>query len=273
MGDEGKEITWQELANLVKELGRGLMASGVKPGDRVGIIGPNSPQWIAADLAILSIGAETIPTTTPTLTIDVSDSTSDREDLISWKKLIDRKEKASSQQFFEQLEEIGTPEYQTKYLIESEQLARRLKLTPEDLLFSFLPLSEPMERIGFYATMFVGNRVVYVKEPKIENLPRYHPTITIWSRKLFQTIHDEIRGTYLKRSRMVRYFFDRATEKDAATRIGWIDRNIHKKIRTELGGNLRAVVRAESVDHSLLSFFHRVGVSLVDPVREIPINN
>jgi len=38
-----------------------LRARGVRPGDRVALIGENSPDWIALDLAIMAEGAMTVP--------------------------------------------------------------------------------------------------------------------------------------------------------------------------------------------------------------------
>jgi len=38
-----------------------LEGKGVKPGDRVGILGHNCPEWFIADYAILRLGAVTVP--------------------------------------------------------------------------------------------------------------------------------------------------------------------------------------------------------------------
>jgi len=38
-----------------------LKASGVKPGDRVALLAPNSSHWVASDLGILSVGAICVP--------------------------------------------------------------------------------------------------------------------------------------------------------------------------------------------------------------------
>jgi long-chain acyl-CoA synthetase len=41
--------------------GRGLMTLGMKKGDRICLISENRPEWVIFDLAILSIGAVTVP--------------------------------------------------------------------------------------------------------------------------------------------------------------------------------------------------------------------
>ena len=42
-------------------LARGLVALGVEPGDRVALVSESRPEWVVADLAIMSIGAVTVP--------------------------------------------------------------------------------------------------------------------------------------------------------------------------------------------------------------------
>lgn len=62
--DGGRRITYRELAKTVSNLGRGLMALGVTPGDRVAIWAPNSWRWAAMALAVQSAGAAIIPLNT-----------------------------------------------------------------------------------------------------------------------------------------------------------------------------------------------------------------
>lgn len=50
-----------QFRNLVIGIAKGLIARGVMPGDAVAIIAHTSWQWTALDLAIMSIGALTIP--------------------------------------------------------------------------------------------------------------------------------------------------------------------------------------------------------------------
>jgi len=54
-------ITYQMFSNRVKHVASGLMRAGIKPGDRVGILMENRPEWAVIDYAILSIGAVTVP--------------------------------------------------------------------------------------------------------------------------------------------------------------------------------------------------------------------
>lgn len=43
--DKYEWVTYREFAAGVDEVARALVAAGVKPGDRVGIIGKNSVDW------------------------------------------------------------------------------------------------------------------------------------------------------------------------------------------------------------------------------------
>ena len=54
-------ISWADYATAVEEAAVGLMALGVEPGDRVGVLASNCPEWHIADLAIMSAGAVTVP--------------------------------------------------------------------------------------------------------------------------------------------------------------------------------------------------------------------
>jgi long-chain acyl-CoA synthetase len=54
-------LTYAELFRLVDELAAGFVACGVRPGDHVGMVSENQDLWLLTDLALLSIGAATVP--------------------------------------------------------------------------------------------------------------------------------------------------------------------------------------------------------------------
>lgn len=58
---EWKHWTWKEFALRVEMIARGLMAIGVKKGMHICLMAENCPEWAMFDLAILSIGAVTVP--------------------------------------------------------------------------------------------------------------------------------------------------------------------------------------------------------------------
>lgn len=62
-----KDITHEELREMVECFALGLMELGIRERDRVGIVSENRVKWIIADLGILSVGAVDVPIF-PTLT-------------------------------------------------------------------------------------------------------------------------------------------------------------------------------------------------------------
>jgi len=56
-----RALSWGDVAARVTGLARGLQQLGVEPGDRVVLVSENRPAWLVADIAIMSIGAITVP--------------------------------------------------------------------------------------------------------------------------------------------------------------------------------------------------------------------
>lgn len=55
------EMTWPQFRRMVFKTANSLQNSGISAGDRVAIFADNSAEWIVFDLAILSLGAITVP--------------------------------------------------------------------------------------------------------------------------------------------------------------------------------------------------------------------
>src|SRR5882762_44418 len=54
-------ISWAETARDVRRLALGLRSLGIGRGERIGLVSENRPEWIVADLAIMTAGAITVP--------------------------------------------------------------------------------------------------------------------------------------------------------------------------------------------------------------------
>ncbi|OFZ11063.1 MAG: long-chain fatty acid--CoA ligase [Bdellovibrionales bacterium RBG_16_40_8] len=52
---------WSEYFSLIEAVGASMIKLGVEPGDCVAIISDTSPEWIIADMAIMGVGAITVP--------------------------------------------------------------------------------------------------------------------------------------------------------------------------------------------------------------------
>jgi long-chain acyl-CoA synthetase len=59
--DAWQAVTWAQLATRVRAVAAGLVASGLRPGDRVALMGAPSVQWTGADLGILAAAGVTVP--------------------------------------------------------------------------------------------------------------------------------------------------------------------------------------------------------------------
>ena len=55
------DVTAAEVAGQIRSAALGLIAEGIKPGDRVGLLSATRYEWPIMDFAILSVGALTVP--------------------------------------------------------------------------------------------------------------------------------------------------------------------------------------------------------------------
>ncbi len=56
-----RPVTFEAFWKDVSRIAEGLLRSGISRGDHVGIMSDNRPEWLATDLALLSIGAIDVP--------------------------------------------------------------------------------------------------------------------------------------------------------------------------------------------------------------------
>ncbi len=54
------EYSWQEVWEQVLDVGHGLLALGVEPGDRVSIHSEDRPEWVILDLATVAVRGITV---------------------------------------------------------------------------------------------------------------------------------------------------------------------------------------------------------------------
>ncbi len=60
-GNRDLSITWREFAGQVFQIARNLLEQGVRRGDRIGMISENRVEMYLCELAVMSIGAVTVP--------------------------------------------------------------------------------------------------------------------------------------------------------------------------------------------------------------------
>lgn len=86
-------LSWRDVSQQVAQLAAGLASRGVQAGDRVALVSENRPEWMIADLAIMSIGAVTVPAYTTNTVADHSHVLSDsgaKAVIVSSKAIADR---------------------------------------------------------------------------------------------------------------------------------------------------------------------------------------
>src|SRR2546430_2898867 len=61
LAGEWCDVTYAEVGETVSEIGRGLIALGIEPGERVCILADTRPEWTYCDFAISAAGATVVP--------------------------------------------------------------------------------------------------------------------------------------------------------------------------------------------------------------------
>ncbi len=69
-GEQYQSISYQELKNSIYLLSAELISQGIQKGDRVALLAEGSSKWLVAELAILYIGAISVP-----LSVKISEPT------------------------------------------------------------------------------------------------------------------------------------------------------------------------------------------------------
>lgn len=57
---ENIRYTWRELYSQIRQFAKGLYSAGVRPGDKVGILMGNHPDWLIAHFGIMALGGITV---------------------------------------------------------------------------------------------------------------------------------------------------------------------------------------------------------------------
>src|SRR5436305_8296247 len=61
-GGSWQDLTWADYRAAALACAAALVEAGVRPGDRVGLLGENRVEWMIADLGILAAGGVTVST-------------------------------------------------------------------------------------------------------------------------------------------------------------------------------------------------------------------
>ena len=70
LDDKFVSLSWKQIREQIQAISQGLINLGVLKGDRIVILSENRPEWQIADLAIMAIGAISVPAYTTSTTKD-----------------------------------------------------------------------------------------------------------------------------------------------------------------------------------------------------------
>lgn len=160
--------------------------------------------------------------------------------------------------------------------------SRGVKVTLEDRLLSFLPLSHTFERtVGYYAPLIHGAEIVYTRsiEQLAEDLQNMRPTILISVPRIYERVFAKIEDQVEKKSAFAQKLFHLAHKtgyKKFCYQQGtgaWspmfllhslLDTLVAKKIRSKLGGRLKyAVAGGAAFSKDLNAFFIGMGINVL----------
>jgi long-chain acyl-CoA synthetase len=134
IGGNWINISADQFVERVRNVALGLVALGVKPGDRVALLSENRPEWSIADLAILSLGAINVPIYT-TQAVDqiryILTDSGTRAIFVSNQKLFQHAEKAlTGLRFLESIVFFDQPD--SKFVVEGSITLEALEKTGSD---------------------------------------------------------------------------------------------------------------------------------------------
>src|SRR5688500_3270693 len=55
------DLTYRQLCGAASEIALGLIASGVRPGDRVCVLAETRPEWVQVEFGVSAAGAVVVP--------------------------------------------------------------------------------------------------------------------------------------------------------------------------------------------------------------------
>jgi long-chain acyl-CoA synthetase len=262
--------TWQTLTHdalleRVEAFALGLLACGVVPGERLGIVSENRIEWAVADFAAACSGIVDVPVF-PTQLRAMADRIAPDELLT----------------LIYTSGTTGTPKgVMLSHGNVTSNIAGALDAIPmsdTDVLLSYLPLCHSSERMaGYYLAFGVGASTWFAEsiETVADNLAEVCPTVMTSVPRLFERIRNRVLSAAAKTPPARRAIFSWAMRVGQQhmvkptpltnIQVRVADALVYSKIRQRTGGRLRFFVSggaALSVDVG--SFFFMVGLPILE---------
>jgi len=155
------------------------------------------------------------------------------------------------------------------FLSDAEAVNEVVPVLKNDIFLSFLPLSHVLERLaGYYLPLAYGATIAYAESVRElpKNLKEVRPTLLISVPRVFEKFHDAIWDKINKGSSLQKKIFKWSLKQKKYTlghRIA--DRLVFRKIRQNMGGNLRlAISGGAALDQNIGKFFYKIGVTVLE---------
>ncbi|GLZ28851.1 AMP-dependent synthetase [Lentzea sp. NBRC 105346] len=298
-GDGWTSLSWARLQDRVRRQAFGLKELGLKPGDRVALMGATSIDWVITDLAVLAAGGATTtiyPNSTPG---EVAHILTDSGSTIA---VVDTDEQAAMADVEHVLKFGAVPEADGDYdalisaigpqdlatliytsgttgtpkgvelthdnwLRTSEAVASLGILRPDDLHFLWLPLSHAFGKVLTMAMIAAGvpTAVDGSVDRIVDNLGELKPTIVAAAPRIFEKIHGRIVAGARAKGGLALKIFEWA-DRDHPQWTHWLaDRLVYSKLRERVGGRIRYFVSGSApLSEEIGRFFERAGITILE---------
>src|SRR6266704_405864 len=269
-------LTYAELRDLAREVGLGLVALGVRPGDRVCVLSETRPEWVQAELGIAAAGAVVVP-------IYPSSSPEECEWVIGNSGAVAVIcENAAQLAKIEQIRH-RLPELRHAVVVDLADTAalslEQLEIVgADDVAYLFLPLAHVFAQVVQLSVSSVGGVVAYcsggastIVPDCAEVRPTYVPSVPRVFEKVHALFASQVPADTL--SKMVEVGLavrrlERAKEPVPEQLRGGFeqaDATLFARVRAVFGGRMRiAISGAAPIAPEILEFFHAAGVPVYE---------
>ncbi len=276
-------LTYSELFDYVSRFAKVLDFSGLKKGDRVGIMIENSPEFIISDLACIKKGLISIPIPTKISNENLSYIINDSEInlMISFRKInfkklflidfnesieknlfnISKKQAKSSKIESQEIATIcytsgstGVPKgvVLTHKNIISNILSQPFDLSYKDTIISYLPISHMFERTGGYYSCLYNRVKIAISSPDtlLDDLSVYKPTIMLAVPRVLEKVYNAVNEKKFART---------------VSKLPIARKFVAKKLKARFGGRLRFIICGGShLDKEVCNFFWKLGIRVFE---------
>jgi long-subunit acyl-CoA synthetase (AMP-forming)/acyl carrier protein len=299
-----RQISFPDFADQAGELVARLRAVGIQAGWRVGIVAPNSPDWLAWDLALMELGCtvvafpdDMVQEQGATLfeTYDLSIIVTARDGVpgalrghpntvwidergsgpIEWRPRTGRVpfpvDDVCALAFSSGVS--GRP----KCLMinrrgiewDVEHFVPSFRTLDDDRLLLFLPLTHQQQRLLAYAAYWHGTSIVLTRpEDLFPALEKLQPTLCLAPPLLYESIHERFMGAVDDmapgKRRMIGFL--RALAKTLPQGLGApVRKLLFRRIHATLGGRMRVMITGMApIKRAALDFFGEIGIDLYE---------